>query len=343
MADKTEAEGNGASAADTTTTHEDGLIDFPFKLESQCLLLPHYADCSKVGYVLEGRAVVGVILPGETKERAVLIKKGDVITVPKETYTWWYNDGDTDFSIIYLGDGAAGLTQGLFTYFLVAGQAAVYNGISTDFLAKACGVSQEAAAKFFSSQPGIQIIKPEKKLCVKTHDRDRHGIVLHEDSARFSNNVPCGGHVVSMTKDNLAALEGRFRFSINITKLEPNAMRVPGFSPAIQLVYITRGSGQVQISGVNGATIMDKEVAAGCVFVVQKFYVMAAVAGSEGLEWFSIITSERPIFHPVVGKTSPLSLTNADVLEISLGVTSDLLKLVRAHGGSHDVIVAAPK
>ena len=51
----------------------------------------------------------------------------------------------------------------------------------------------------------------------------------------------------------------------------------------------------------------------------------------------------RPIFHPVVGKTSPLSLTNADVLEASLGVTSDLLKLVRAHGSSIDFIVAAPK
>lgn len=58
MADKTEAEGNGASAADTTTTHEDGLIDFPFKLEPLCLLLPHYADCSKVGYVLEGTTIV---------------------------------------------------------------------------------------------------------------------------------------------------------------------------------------------------------------------------------------------------------------------------------------------
>ncbi|WOK92841.1 hypothetical protein Cni_G01533 [Canna indica] len=327
--------------ASAAAAYEDGLIDFPFQLQPQCMLLPHYADSSRVGYVLQGRAVVGVLLPGESKERIVLIQVGDVITVPRETYTWWYNDGDCVFSVVYLGDASRALNKGSITHFLLAGPAAVYSGCSWQLLARASGLSEEAAQKLLKSQPNRDIAKLERKLCVSPCEGDRAGIVLNVASARFSSHVEGGGFVAAMTKENLAALGGLFEFSASITRLEANAARAPGFFAAVQLVRVTRGSGRVQITGMNGACEFDREVKEGSVFVVKKYYVMSAIAGGDGLEWFSIINTEKPLFHPMVGRASPLNLINAEALGAALNASPELVKLARAHGFSRDVIVPA--
>nr|GEV54982.1 ATP-dependent DNA helicase PIF1-like [Tanacetum cinerariifolium] len=50
-------------------------------LHPRGLALPHYADSSKIGYVVQGSRTVGLIPPNSSEETIVVIKKGDVIPI----------------------------------------------------------------------------------------------------------------------------------------------------------------------------------------------------------------------------------------------------------------------
>ncbi|CBI23794.3 hypothetical protein CK203_100896 [Vitis vinifera] len=44
---------------------------------------PHYADCNKIGYVLQGTCgIVGMVFPKASEEVVLKLKKGDTIPVP---------------------------------------------------------------------------------------------------------------------------------------------------------------------------------------------------------------------------------------------------------------------
>ncbi|XP_031254460.1 legumin type B-like [Pistacia vera] len=71
--------------------------------------LPHYADSKKLGYVLQGEhGSVGLTLSNHeanSKEEIVLgLQAGDVIPVPLGAVSWWYNDGNSDVVILFLGE-----------------------------------------------------------------------------------------------------------------------------------------------------------------------------------------------------------------------------------------------
>ncbi|KAL3020695.1 hypothetical protein AAZX31_05G158000 [Glycine max] len=91
-------------------------------LQPQGFALPHYADISKVGYVLEGNdGVAGMALRNTREEVVVKLKKGDVIPVPIGSVSWWFNDGDSDLVIIFLGETSKALIPGEITYFFLTG------------------------------------------------------------------------------------------------------------------------------------------------------------------------------------------------------------------------------
>lgn len=297
--------------------------------------LPHYTDSSKSGYVLEGRALVGLVLPGDPnpKERVLLLKKGDVIALPLGNLTWWYNDGDTDFSIVFLGDSSRAVRPGDFAYFFLAGGLSIFDGFSTEVLKKAWGLEkEEEATKLLKSQPGLLLIKLEEKLhgIKPSSEADAEGIVLNIRRAHLSTDIGKGGHAMAMRSVNLPILK-EARYSIELTKLEPNAMRMPGLflEGAAHLIYVCKGSAHVEISGTDGKGVLETEVKEGCLFVVPKFFAATMIAGGEGMEWFSIITSQKPVFCPLAGATSLLNTLHSQILETSFNVTPDLVKHLR--------------
>lgn len=304
------------------------------------LALPHYSDSSKVGYVLEGRAVVGLTLYGETKQRILLLEKGDVVAVVMGSLTWWYNEEeDSDFSIAFLGDTATAVRPGDIAYFFLAGSIGVLHGFSTEFLSRACGIRDAEAEELFGSQPGALIITLQKKLPgLRASRADSEGIVVNAERVAAYINVKSGGCAASVTSDELAAL-GEFRFSVDLTRLEPNAVRLPGFfvDASVQLIYVAKGSGRVQIAGTDGNRALDAEVKEGYLFGLPKFFAMSVIAGGEGMEWFSIITSPRPAFEQLTGRTSELNMLPSQILESSLNVTPDLVKLLKTNGSANDV------
>ncbi|XP_008804882.2 11S globulin seed storage protein 2-like [Phoenix dactylifera] len=292
--------------------------------------LPHRADSPKSGYVLEGRGLVGLVLPGDTKERVLLLKKGDVITLPPGNLSWWYNDGDTDFSVVFLGDTSRAVHPGDMAYFFLAGGVGIFTGFSMEVLKKAWGVGEEEARKLLKSQPGLLIIKLKERLHgIKPSETDAEGIVLNTEHARLGTNIEKGGHAVAVRSADLAVLE-EVSFSINFTKLEPNAIRMPGFflEGSAQLIYIIKGSAHVEISGTDGKGVLDTEVKEGCLFLVPKFFAAAMIAGGEGMEWFSIITDKKPIFRQLTGAASLLSTLSPQILGAAFNVTPDHVKLL---------------
>ena len=59
------------------------------------------------------------------------------------------------------------------------------------------------------------------------------------------------------------------------------------------MVYVTKGTGRVQITGASGKMEMDSEVKEGELFIVPKFFVFAQIAGENGMECLSVVTSSK--------------------------------------------------
>lgn len=61
----------------------------------------------------------------------------------------------------------------------------------------------------------------------------------------------------------------------------------------VQVFYVAKGSGQVQVVGINGKRVLDNKIEAGQLLVEPRFFVVAKISGSEGMEFVSIITTTR--------------------------------------------------
>lgn len=53
---------------------------------------------------LSGSCTVGMVSPSASKEKVVVIKEGDAIPVPMGLVSWWFNAGDSDTVIVFIGE-----------------------------------------------------------------------------------------------------------------------------------------------------------------------------------------------------------------------------------------------
>ncbi|KAJ3692886.1 hypothetical protein LUZ60_011981 [Juncus effusus] len=314
-------------------------------LKPLSLAMPHYSDSQKFAFVLEGTAIGGVVLAGESKERVTNLKKNDLIVLPLGNLTWLYNESDSDFSIILLGDTDVSVHPGDFSYFLLSGAINICNGLSTEFLTKAWTINETQAHTLFKSQPALLVTKLKEKLQgIKPHEQDKKGIAVHVNSVRPEVEVKNAGHVITITSANISTLK-EAGFCVSVTKLEPKAMRSPGFGPdaAVQEIYVMKGSGHVQIVGTNGLNVVNQEVKEGSLFVVPSLFVLSVVAGSEGMEWISLIKTSKPFYHCLTGKSSFFNILTPQVLQAALGADSELVNDLKAKGGTNGLLIPPPK
>ncbi|XP_048575235.1 11S globulin seed storage protein 2-like [Triticum urartu] len=316
------------SGADQPELATEGLGCGLLVLRPLGFALPHYADSNKFGYVLSGSGVAGV-LPVEAKERVVRLKAGDVIVVRTGDVSWWYNDNDghaDDLSILFIGDTARALSPGDISYFFLAGGNSVLSGLDAGLLTRAWpGVTEEQAATAFRSQTAVLLTRLSTKLpgvCPCEHDRK--GLVVNAGHV-------AAGTLKTLTPSDLAALSG-LGFSAVLGRLEPGAARPPWVlrEGAAQAVYVARGSARVQVSSAAGGDtlLLDEEVPAGSLFVVPRFAVALVAAGADGAEWVSLIKSGRPAVEHLTGEGSIFGGLTPQVVQASLKVAPELLKLL---------------
>ncbi|XP_015893696.3 glutelin type-D 1 [Ziziphus jujuba] len=292
--------------------------------------LPHYADSSKVGYVLQGSdGVVGMVFPKKrsSKEVVLKLKKGDIIPVPLGALSWWYNNGDSELVIVFLGQTTKAYVPGEFTYFLLTGGLGILGAFSTEYTSKAFDMSKDEAKELVQSQSGVLIIKLEagKKMPKPQLLKTKELVFNINDYSSLADdeNVKRGGIVTTVNKSKFSFI-GEVGLTATHLKLEPHSMSSPIYTTdsSVRVIYVVKGSGRIQIVGIQGKRVLDTEVKAGQLVVVPAFFVEAKIAGEEGMECFSIINSAEPILEDIASDESVLAALSPEVLQASLNISA---------------------
>ncbi|XP_045825571.1 glutelin type-A 3-like [Trifolium pratense] len=301
-----------------------------FVLQPRGFAFPHYADSSKVGYVIEGTdGVVGMILPNTKKEIVLKIKKGDVIPVPVGGVSWWFNDGESKLSIIFLGETSTAHVSGEISYFFLSGLLGFLGSFSSDLISKVYNFDKNEVNKLTQNQKGGVMIKIEKDQPMPKPQLDlTKDFVYDIDSKTPDTEAQNLGLVTTLTEEDFPFIKDVGLSAIRV-KLEPNAIKAPSnlVTPGIQLIYIAKGSGKFEIVGLSGKRVLDSEVKVGHLIVVPQFFVVAQIAGKEGLESFSIVTTTKPVFEELAGKVSVFGALSPTVQQVSFNVDSQFQKL----------------
>ncbi|KAL2935230.1 11S globulin seed storage protein 2 [Bienertia sinuspersici] len=303
---------------------------------------PHYADCNKIGYVIEGtNGVVGVIYPGCTEEKVVKLEKGDAIFLESGTISWWFNAGTNDLELIFLGETRNATKPGEISYSVIAGAVGVLKGFSPKVVGKVYDLSEEQVNELINSQKQPLITSITEEISMPKPSKNNEHITFKFEHVTPDISIDNGGSLNTLTSEKYSPLEG-IQLSGKLLKLEPNAMFGPCYyarDSGIELIYVTKGSGWVQIVGMFGQMVLDTKLEAGQLFAVPKFYVVVIGAGQEGIECFSIITTSRPTLGEIAGKNSLWKALSPEVLQVSLNVNPDLEKFFLNHINKSSIIM----
>lgn len=95
-----------------------------------------------------------MVLPNTAEEVVLKLKKGDVVPVVLGSVSWWFNDGDSELVIVFLGETSKSYIPGEFTYFILGGAQSTMGGFSPEFISRAYNVNKDDANKLAKSQTG---------------------------------------------------------------------------------------------------------------------------------------------------------------------------------------------
>ncbi|CAA0839014.1 RmlC-like cupins superfamily protein [Striga hermonthica] len=296
--------------------------------------LPHYANSFKIGYVVQGTCTVGLLQPNNRQETVVKVREGDAIPVPMGSISWWFNGGDSDMTIIFLGETKQSYNPGQFDYFFLTGALGALGAFSTEFTSKLYNLDQPESKKLAKSQTAALILKlgeeismPDQSNC---HDREYVANLL--DLIR-SDKSCCPKPVAraDVTADNFGLLE-KIGLSASLVRLGPNSVLGPSYSTdgSTRVIYVLKGGGRVQVVGLNGSLALDDDVREEHVLVVPRFFAVALFAGEKGMEFYAVTTSSRPEEGELVGIRSAWTGLSSPVLQASLNVSPEFVKIFKS-------------
>lgn len=91
---------------------------------------------------------------------------------------------------------------------------------------------------------------------------------------------------------------------------------------AHSIMFVTKGSGKVQVIGMSRRPIFDGEVRKGQILIVPQNHALTKIAGDDGLEWFTVKTNDQARITPLAGPTSAIRALPVDLLMSSYGLTN---------------------
>ncbi|KAI3788942.1 hypothetical protein L2E82_01725 [Cichorium intybus] len=336
-ADQTVYEGEGGgyyswSTSESPLLKESMLGAGKLLLHPLGFALPHYADSSKIGYVLQGTCTVGLVAPHSSEEKVAVIKKGDVIPLPRGVVSWWFNGGETDLTIVFMGETTKAQVPGEFTYFFMAGLLGILRGFQSDFVANIFGLSNKDAEDIATSQPGVVIVKLKNGIeFPNPSEYVKEKLYAAIDTPTADVVVKGGGIVNSLTEKDFPMLAG-MGLSARFIRLQGKAMLAPSYvaDGSVQIIYVAKGSGRIRVVGADGNPSFDGEVGEGELMVVPQFFAVTVIADEGGMELFSIINTSMPVFEQLAGKDSVWKAISPVVLQSALNISSQLEHLFRS-------------
>ncbi|XVF01136.1 hypothetical protein REPUB_Repub04eG0062400 [Reevesia pubescens] len=318
------------SSSDSLVLREAKVGAGKLVLKPQGFVLPHYADCPKIGFVLEGGCGVGLTYK---KDKMIFIdlKKGDMIPLPLGSVSWWYNHGSSDLVIVFIGEASKAYLPGEISYFVFSGTISHLSAFSPEFIARTYHMNTEKAQILANSQKGVLFIKlgEEEAKSFPQPNQDSFNYIWSKNLETELPNVDVkkGGKSTILTEASFPLLE-EVGLSANRLALEANAIRAPMYASDAQIYYVSKGSGNVQIAGLNGKLVLDTKVESGQLFVVPRFFMVSILADEEGLECFCVITSACPFIGEMASKDSMFNAIPS-ALQISLNVTPEFTQVFK--------------
>ncbi|XP_011088120.1 glutelin type-B 2 [Sesamum indicum] len=287
---------------------------------------PHYSDTFNIGYVAQGTCTVGLISPNDPQEKVLIIKKGDAFPMNIGTISWWFNGGDSDFTIIFLGERSQSLNPGQSDYFFLTGPIGVLAAFSPEFITKIFHLKESEANILMSSQTNPFLVKVGKEINMP----NQSNCETREYVFNLDGLISSGVNYANITAENFPLLD-KIGLSASLVRLEPNTVLNPSYSAnGSQIIYVLRGSGRVQIMGLNGTRVLDADVQEDEAFVVPKLFVATQLAGEQGMELFCVSTSSRPVVGQLGGKDSAWKALSSSVLQAALNVSPELVELFKS-------------
>lgn len=206
------------------------------------------------------------------------------------TISWWFNGGDSDLTIIFLGESSRSYNPGQFDYFFLTGAAGILGGFSTEFISKIYGFTAAEAEKLTKSQPYPVIVKVGAEINMPNAPDCKMDKYVFNLESLIANSTTCA----KMTAESFPLLD-QVGLSAGLVRLGPGSVADPSYTTdgSHRVIYVLKGSGRVQIVGLNGARALDSDVKEGQLFVVPRYFTAAQLAGDDGMDFFYVSTSAR--------------------------------------------------
>ncbi|XP_017640346.1 cocosin 1-like [Gossypium arboreum] len=255
------------------------------------------------------------------------VKKGDVLPIPCGSVSSWYNYGDSDVVVIFMADATKAYVAGEITYFLLTGQQGHLRAFSPEFIAKTYQINADKAKNLVGSQKGVLLIKlsEEEARKIPIPNEEVSNILIHNmDASQPDVEVDNGGKLTTIKGTEFPLLE---QVGIDVSRLvlESCATRAPSYATEPQVCYIAKGSGEVQIVGINGKLVLNTKVETSQLFVVPKLFAVVVSADEQGIELVSIVTSTRAVTGEIAGKNSILK-TIPSISQMSFNVSQESIQ-----------------
>ncbi|CAI0451876.1 unnamed protein product [Linum tenue] len=273
-------------------------------LGKDAIALPHYSDSGKFALVLQGNGVAGVILP-EKEEKLIGIRSGDAISLPCGAVTWWHNKEDAEVIVLFLGDTSKGDNPGYFTDYCLTESNGIFTGFSSELASLAWDADESTNDSVLTySNPHLNLgakpillllgfgfpstcsLTPYSNNYIKLpnlKNDDRDGLVYNADEFEFKN-----GELVLLNADKLP-LAADIGLCAGLVKLEGSATYIVKSNYiTMHATYIVSGSGNVELVGVDGKTVLDASVTAGQLFIVPRLCGVSKISDPDGMSWFTI-------------------------------------------------------
>ncbi|GAB2210196.1 hypothetical protein Drorol1_Dr00015456 [Drosera rotundifolia] len=234
----------------------------------------------------------------------------------------------------------------------------ILSGFDEELLAEAFGVDIETARKMQGrnddrgniirvKRHGLKILSPELE---EKEWKEQRGRRRYEDNGleesicamKFRHNIDKsthtdifdgnGGRASFLNSQNLPILKF-LQLSAEKVVLNENAMMVPHWKiNGHGIMYITRGSGRIQVVRDNGELVFDDRVQEGQLLVIPQNYVAMKKAGREGLEWVGFGTSNHPMISPLSGRLSIIKAIPEEVLMNSYDISREQTRRLKSSG-----------
>ncbi|PIA45358.1 hypothetical protein AQUCO_01700714v1 [Aquilegia coerulea] len=123
-----------------------------------------------------------------------------------------------------------------------------------------------------------------------------------------------------------------------------NAIMAPHWNlNAHSIIYVTRGSAQVQIVGNYQQPIYDGELRQDQIIVVPQNFAVVKRAKDQGFEWIAFKTNDNAMVNPLVGRTSAIRAMPREILQNAFRISSEEARRLKYNRDEVELLAPRPQ